>query len=687
MREPTTMGGDVLIDRIALAEAQKRLLGRAAPVRIGRYLILERIGKGGMGEVCSAYDPELDRKVAIKLLRSDLGLDPGARARLLREARALARLSHPNVVAVHDAGVIGRDVFVVMELVNGQTLAAFLRTAPKDWRSIRDLLVQAGRGVVAAHEAGIVHRDFKASNVLVSRDDGQLRVRVLDFGLARTSAIDEVPSSGSAPAIEPLLTRTGIVMGTPAYMAPEQILGSDVGAAADQFAFCVTLFEALYQLRPFPEQDIVARLHAIQAGRVAPPPAAASVPAWLHRTILRGLAADPSQRFASMRALLDELQLDRRKRRRGLVVTLVAVVVAVIVALALAWTLRPRPGPRELELVERIATEAHAAAARAYFVYAPVDEPSAYQKVRELEAQDDASREPAMLQAAALREEFAATLVRLGDEYWAREGGRPFAADYYAQALVFAPELAHARERTTLTPGELDELVDKAARGDWSAGERFAGASLAALAVEDPELRRQQIDALLDGDDAPAASTSARLLALVDRVEPTDDAEPSVVPPVEVPKRRSERVEEEVLIVPDDPPPAPEVTPSEPVARDDRTSAQLVVDGRAAAARGQLDTAQWLFRRALTHDSRSAAALAGLAEIEYDRGHYHSANRYARDAVRYAPKKADYRILLGDTFFKTHEYLAARRHYEEAERLGHAQAAARLELLREQSGG
>jgi tetratricopeptide (TPR) repeat protein len=457
----------------------------------------------------------------------------------------------------------------------------------------------------------------------------------------------------------------------------------------------VALFEALYDLRPFPD-DFAGRLHAIRAEHVASAPAATKVPPWLYRAILRGLRVDPRDRFPSMKELLDAMQLDRRKRRLGIVLSVGAVLLAAIIAFATAWWLRRTPGPDDLEAVERIADEAHAAAARAYFVYAPYDDPSlpsAYQKVLELEGLEDSSRDLALAQAQALRREFADTLVRLGDEYWEREGGVPFAADYYAQALVFAPELSRARERTSLTPGEIATLVGKAARGDWSPGERLAGESLAALAASDPDERRQRVDALLESEPPPSPSTSARLIALVERVE-DPSGEPAAPTMRGEPRPRAARaaapVEEDVLIVPEDePPPAAKPPPTEPdpSARDDRTSAQLVADARAAAARGQADTAEWLFKRALTHDSKSAAALRGLAEIEYDRGHYNAANRYAREAVRVAPKNAAYRILLGDTYFKTHEYRNAQRHYEEALRLGDEDAAARLELLRKQMGG
>src|SRR5690349_17448959 len=193
---------------------------------VGRFVVLQRLGEGGMGVVYTAYDPELDRKVAIKLLKS---AEEG-HARLLREAQAMARLQHPNVIAVHDVGTLpGNRVFVAMELVAGATLRGWLKAAPRAWREVIAIMRQAGVGLAAAHDAGLVHRDFKPDNVLVG-DDG--RVRVMDFGLARLGAADPELSSGShdtGPLSTPL-TMAGTVVGTPAYMAPELFKGTSAEA-------------------------------------------------------------------------------------------------------------------------------------------------------------------------------------------------------------------------------------------------------------------------------------------------------------------------------------------------------------------------------------------------------------------------------------------------------------------------
>ncbi|HEY3357991.1 MAG TPA: tetratricopeptide repeat protein [Polyangia bacterium] len=287
----------------------------AAPIQrgttVGRYVILDLIGTGGMSVVYSAYDAELDRKVALKLLRPDTARGAHAaevRARLLREAQALARLAHPNVVAVFDAGTFRDEIFLAMELVEGPTLAAWLRE-PRPWRQVVTMFQQAGAGLGAAHAAGLVHRDFKPDNVLVGPDR---RARVVDFGLARPVAdLDGVAADGATERGESALTRPGARPGTPAYMAPEQHRGQAADARSDQFSFCVALYEALYGQRPpAPEEAIgpaaETRVHAPAPDR--------RPPAWLRRVVLRGLSAAREDRYPSMGALLAALTRSPRRR-------------------------------------------------------------------------------------------------------------------------------------------------------------------------------------------------------------------------------------------------------------------------------------------------------------------------------------------------------------------------------------
>jgi tetratricopeptide (TPR) repeat protein len=284
--------------------------------KVGRYVVLNKVGEGGMGVVYAAYDPELDRKVAIKLLMTSLGGSLDAelaeqRTRLLREAQAMAKLTHPNVITVHDVGEFGDQVFVAMEFIDGGTLSDWLQTH-SSWRERLQIFLAAGRGLAAAHRAGLVHRDFKPDNVLI---DGDGRAVVTDFGLARpaagkTDTFNTVKVIESMPVMSAQLTRTGALVGTPAYMAPEQLAGERSDALADQFAFCVTLYEGLYGERPF-EGKVLGELMAnVGGGRVRPAPRDSDVPRRIRRALLQGLSVRPRERFPTMEALLAELSYD-----------------------------------------------------------------------------------------------------------------------------------------------------------------------------------------------------------------------------------------------------------------------------------------------------------------------------------------------------------------------------------------
>ena len=286
----------------------------------GRYVLLHRVGAGAMGVVHAAWDPELGRKVALKLLRAgaergNTGEADGAgRLRLLREAQALARLSHPNVVAVHDVGAIGDQVWLAMEFVAGQTLRAWCTERRRGWREVLTVLRAAGEGLAAAHEAGIVHRDFKPDNVMVG-DDG--RVRVMDLGLARLGDEPDVEVDRRARRTPTgaLLTQAGSMVGTPAYMAPEQLRGHVAGTAADLFAYCVTAWEALFGERPFVGRTLFELAENVDLARQRTPPRGHAVPGWLRRLLERGLAADADRRWPSMRALLREMSRGQTRAR------------------------------------------------------------------------------------------------------------------------------------------------------------------------------------------------------------------------------------------------------------------------------------------------------------------------------------------------------------------------------------
>ncbi len=289
---------------------------------IDRYVVVDKLGAGGMGAVYKAYDPHLGRLVAIKVLRADATSSAGT-TRLLREAQAIAQLSHPNVVAVHDVGVDRDRLFIAMEFVEGAPLRTWLHESPRPLGDICEVFVQAARGLAHAHAEGIVHRDFKPDNVLVGSDG---RVRVADFGLARMfgreddDAIADGGARGDDVAIalsEPL-TQAGVVMGTPPYMAPEQHQpGAPVDARADQWAFCATLYEAIAGYRPFGGNDRDAIAFNITSGNLRPLRPDVRAPRWLRDLIRCGLAVAPADRFGSMADIIDELTRDREADRRA----------------------------------------------------------------------------------------------------------------------------------------------------------------------------------------------------------------------------------------------------------------------------------------------------------------------------------------------------------------------------------
>jgi TolB-like protein len=312
-----------------------------AGAAVGRYRTLYRIGEGGMGVVYAAHDPELDRNIAVKVLRSERARDPAAlRARLQREAQALARLSHPNVITIYDVGTAAGGVFIAMELVDGGTLGQWLRR-DHPWRVILEQFARAGRGLEAAHKAGLVHRDFKPENVLVGNDGS---VRVTDFGLARRlRELDGESASGGESLLGLSMTGTGMLLGTPAYMAPEQMSGGTIDARTDIFSFCVALYEALYRQRPFVGQDLVELRAAVAAGRIRPPPKS-DVPRRVHRALLVGLRAAPAERYATMRELLDALAKAARtaRSRRRLAVATVLTAASLLGGTAAVQRLRHR---------------------------------------------------------------------------------------------------------------------------------------------------------------------------------------------------------------------------------------------------------------------------------------------------------------------------------------------------------
>jgi tetratricopeptide (TPR) repeat protein len=334
---------------------------------LGRYVIVDQLGAGGMASVYLAYDAQLARRVAIKVLRPDTR-DPDARARMLREAQAMARLSHPNVLAVHDVGSFGDGVFIATEYVEGQTLKAWL-AKPHGWRDALAVVKAAGRGLEAAHARGIVHRDFKPDNVFLGSDG---RVVVGDFGIARAEdagpelasslappaetppepgEVAPVPDVPSGPSLSSPITRTGAMLGTVGYMSPERAFDQHDDPRSDQFSFCVTLYRALYGQPPFVYTGLSSYLEALGTPP-RPPPEKSRVPSWIHRIVLRGMAFEPAARFASMTELLDALDRDPTRRRRGWMLGASGLGLAALVALG--WVRHERALREECRVGETL---------------------------------------------------------------------------------------------------------------------------------------------------------------------------------------------------------------------------------------------------------------------------------------------------------------------------------------------
>ncbi len=334
--------GDALNDKDATTVDQGLASTALGPVRetgtpLGRYVLLEKLGEGGMGAVFAAHDPMLNRTVAIKVLRRQLTHAAYA-ARMVREAQSLAKLSHPNVVSVHDVGFAEGQMFLAMEHIEGRALSDVFGDRLPPAR-VLELFLAAGEGLRAAHDAGLVHRDFKPQNVMVGVDG---RVRVLDFGLARHSG--EVVTAGAVMLPPELpsaaLTGEGAVMGTPGYMSPEQHAGQPCDARSDQFSFCVSLWQGLYGELPFrASQEAKTRDAHVAPAPLAgwrelePTPQRKEVPARLHAALRRGLQLAREDRFPSMRELLEALRPRPRRYPLSLVYGLAAVTALLCVAM------------------------------------------------------------------------------------------------------------------------------------------------------------------------------------------------------------------------------------------------------------------------------------------------------------------------------------------------------------------
>ena len=664
-----------------------------------RYRLLRFLGDGGMGQVYEAEHVDLERKVALKVLLPALCRAPEALAMFRREARTASKVGAEQIVGVFDfAELPDRRLLFAMELLDGPTVADVVAEGPMPATRVTAILRQVCKGLSAAHAAGVVHRDIKPENIVLvkGRDGRPDTVKILDFGIS--TILDDESAEGPVSA------------GTPYYLAPEFIAGYEFDGHMDQYALGCTAYEMLCGHPPFRAGDGEGVAEILDQHLRADPPrlnrreAGVSVPPALERVVLRCLAKDPDDRYRDMDALeaaLCEAQVDAKlmtswddlplpqdidpalrdkllrkmpdplgppRRRTGSTLLFGALAVGLGAAAMYYWLGRDLTAaetssdapeaPAEIaeapSLVDQLATEARTAAARSYFVIPPADDPeqtTAYRKLQELEEIDGEEKTAAQQQALELRKELAATLVRLGDQYWDREGGRPFAVDYYKQALLFVRDDPVASERSGLTPDQLEELEAKAAVGNFSEEELLEAESLVALAEPDLDKRRKKIKALR--------------------------------------KRRKSRGDNgatEKLLAVGEAPTLPAKIGDLPPTAESNTATDLAKTGRKALGSGKVDEARTFFDRALTFDVDNRAALGGMFDLEFSRGNYRQAVGFAQRLVAAHPGSADGHVKLGDAYFELGSLVQARAAYYKANGMGNKRAKKKLAKVEKQIG-
>ena len=498
--------------------------------------------------------------------------------------------------------------------------------------------------------------------MLVGADDVP---RVADFGLARAAA------DGAAQ-----------FAGTPAYMSPEQHLGAPADARSDQYSFCVTLYEALYGGRPFAGDTYDALAVKVLDGELPPPPPDTRVPAKLYAVIATGLALEPKDRHPSMDALLAALagQLPRPRRWPARLAVLALAAAVVVLAALLLRTPARGVAPATLAAIARMTVDARTFAARAEWVYPGETTPArdtAVLRVVDIEHVAEPAATFARRHADALRTTFADELAALGEVYWSDPKTRPFARDFYAQALMFRPDHAPSLRRASMSAGQLADLREQAIAASFSAEQLAAVAPMKILAdLDDPD-RMARFAALDPGcpapPDAPPPDATAPGSTTPGPGDPVPAA-PADPAPASPPEEPGPPADEAIVGPPS--PPAKQPRPPPAVDVDD-----LLEQAENALRRGHHAESEKLFARVLAASPRDSTALAGLSDIAFDRGDFTEAARLAGQAARLAPDIAEHQTRLGDAFLKLARPADARARYERALALGDPRARRRLELL------
>jgi tetratricopeptide (TPR) repeat protein len=696
-----------------------------------RYKITGWLGDGAMGVVYDAVHLDIGRHAALKVLHESLATDRSEVEAFWEEARAATKIGSPYIVEIYDMAELpdGRLVSV-MELLDGQTLEHEVHEAPMRPGRLIAILRQACKGLAAAHDEGIVHRDIKPANIFLRSANAKTKERsdrlsILDFGLA-------VILTGDTHGRE--------LMGTPYYMAPEQILGKPFDGRLDQYALGCTAYELVVGTPPHTGQTLKEILREHLKTDAVPPRQVAgehAIPEALEKVLLKCLAKTPEERFRDMRdleAALCEAQIEaglntawddlpipdvdpeRREaiiakmpdpgfaagaKRKPWLIPAVAAATAAVVLGATLYLTHEEATPEAVLAIEQIAMQAREAAARALYLYPPADDPSAptaYSRVLDLERLRGEAEDLAKDTALDLRREFAETLVYLGDGYWDKEGGKAFAIDYYAQAIVFDESNERAAERASLTPGQLANLKRKADEVDFSDEELTALAPLVVLANKDVKKRRAGLKKLTKKPEQNPLSAHLELAKLLAAAEPVPDKRERKKPPPEPPPAPppdpavTEGDTGDAVVVEDNgnggkPSTSPAGEEPATYKRNPKKAREIARQGTKALRSGSWREAETLFHQALTQDRRCAPALIGLSDVYFERGDHGGAVKYAEKAVAASGKNGGYRIRLGDAYFKVLRYADAKAQYERAKALGSSKAEGRLAKLAATIGG
>jgi len=744
--ENTRMAGTEGLSEPGAEQPRVRLVpGRVIPGT--RFKILRWLGEGGMGVVYEVEHIDLEQRRALKILRFDLSQQAKMVEVFRDEARAASKTEAKNIVQIYDFGELadGR-LFLAMELLPGGDLVP---PTEDDWvepARLIGLLRQICKGLSAAHKAGIVHRDIKPENIIVIDEDGREVIKLVDFGISAMLAAGQ--DQGATIAGTPHYMAPEQITGAKfdgrldiyalGCMAYELLVGYPPFLSDDVQQLLKQQLEdeppPLLACRP--ERDIPPQLAEVIMRCLAKDPAAR----WQSMDDLEAALCE-AQVAAGLVTPWDDLPLpedidpERRERLRAAMPNPNAIVIregnrwlwpivagvgALLIGVGVTWALvGGEPTPEQQNEIDALTQDARTAASKTRWVYPPSEEPeaeTALEKVIALEGLDGAADRAGDERAEELRTEFGHTLNALGDRYWDSPSGQPFAREYYTMALLFDPSDDEARERSGLTPAMLADFQKRAETGDFTEAELSAANWLDVLAEQDKEVAAEKASALLAMELEAARSKSGSAGAALVQSRALDAARgagievanPVPPPPTEpAPVDPPESLDEDDLLdegetegdLSDEPEHKsgggkrrPKSNKGDDVnlgghSRNPSKAADLAEQGMVALRAGRRNEAKSLFNQAISYDPRNGKALMGLSDVYFDTGSNQKAVLYAQKAVKAAPKNSNYRIKLGDAYYKVLRYRDALEQYKKAKSYGSGKADARIAKAEDKIGG